>query len=155
MEEKGQTRRIDPRAFRSARLAWVAVVASLVACGGGGGGDAPAPWSGVTIEQPTEAETYSTAAVQASLAGRAFIPDGSVCDAAIGTVAAGYRIRWRNAATGAAGDAQMQLNCLLQPSLTWEVPAVALAVGTNTVTVTATSASGESGSDAIAITRTP
>lgn len=104
---------------------------------------------------PTDADTFQTDQSQLALQGRAFIPDGSTCNSIIGTIAAGYQIRWRNSATGQAGDARVQLNCLLQVSLTWEIGSVALANGTNGVTVTATAGDGQTGVDSIVITRTP
>jgi hypothetical protein len=130
-------------------------MAGLAGCGGGGGDAAPPPWSGVTIEVPTDADTFRTGQPQLALQGRAFVPDGSTCNAIGGTIAPGYQVRWSNAATGESGDAGLQLNCLLQVSLTWEVAPVALLGGANVVTVTATAADGRTGVDSIVITRTP
>jgi hypothetical protein len=132
----------------------LATLASLAACGGGGGDALPA-WSGVTIEVPTEDDAFLTHQPQLPLSGRAFVPVGSNCNATVGTIAPGYRVRWRNAANGAGGDARMQLNCLLQASLTWDVPVVPLVVGSNVITVTATAGDGQAGSDSVAVTRTP
>lgn len=109
----------------------------------------------MTIESPTEADALQTDQAALSLAGRSFVPAGSACNGAVGTVAPGYEVRWHNAASGASGVAHLQLNCLLAVSLTWEVPDLPLLPGLNTVTVTATAADGRTGSDALAITRTP
>ena len=126
---------------------------AVSSCGGGGGSSAP--WSGVTIESPTETDATRTDQASLMLAGRSFVPEGSACAATIGTIAPGYEVRWRNAANGASGVARIQLNCLLAVSLTWDMADVPLLPGLNTVTVTATAADGQTGTDSIAITRTP
>jgi hypothetical protein len=136
------------------RLACAALAAFLAGCGGGGDGPTEPAWSGVTIEAPAEAATFTTDQPTIALAGRAFVPEGSRCDAILGTIAAGYRVHWRNAANGRAGTVEpMQLNCLLAVSLTWGPADVPLALGDNDITVTALAADGEAGQDTIRVRR--
>lgn len=138
------------------RAAVAAAMAALAGCGGGGGGgDGEPVWSGVTIEAPADAAGFTTDQPTVDVAGRAFVPTGSQCNAVVGTIAAGYRVRWSNAANGEAGPVErMQLNCLLAVSLTWEVSEVPLALGDNPLTVTAVAADGEDGQDTITVRRT-
>lgn len=138
---------------RAGRVATALLAAALGGCGGGGSPEPPA-WSGVTIEAPTEAATFTTDQPTVDLAGRSFVPAGSVCDGIVGTIADGYRVRWRNAADGSAGPAgALRLNCLLAVSLTWEAAELPLAQGDNAITVTATAADGEAGRDTITVRR--
>jgi hypothetical protein len=131
----------------------VLLAAALNGCGGGGD-PGPEPWSGVTIETPTREANFSTDRPTVNLAGRAFVPAGSSCGGVIGTIAGGYRVRWRNAANGRGGTVDaMQLNCLLAVSLTWSVAAVPLVAGDNLITVTATAADGEDGEATLRVTR--
>lgn len=150
----GKTAR-EHRPAGSVLLACALVLAiAIAACGGGGDADdGPPPWSGVTIEQPTETSAWTTATASVSLAGRAFVPTGSRCDAAIGTVAQGYAVVWRNAASGASGTANVRLHCVLQVNLAWDTLPIALATGANAISVTATAADGRTGSDTITVTR--
>jgi hypothetical protein len=137
-----------------ARLACAALAACFAGCGGGGDGPTEPTWSGVTIEAPADAAAFTTDQPTIALAGRAFVPEGSRCDAILGTIATGYRVRWRNAANGRAGTvAPMQLNCLLAVSLTWGPADVPLALGDNDITVTALAADGEAGQDTIRVRR--
>jgi len=140
---------------RSSRRAVVApLIASLAACGGGGSDPPEEVWSGVTIETPTEAASFTTDQPAIDLAGRSFVPTGSVCNAIVGTIAEGYRVRWRNAASASEQQVdQMQLNCLIAVSLTWEVRELPLALGDNAITVTASASDGEVGRDTINVHR--
>jgi hypothetical protein len=139
--------------FLAAALIACAGLLVLPGCGSGDHDEASPPWSGVTIEQPSAEQTWTTSAASTQLAGRAFVPDGSRCDAAIGTVAPGYSVTWRNAATGASGPANVQLHCLLQVNLTWDTYPISLALGANVISVTATAADGRAGSNMLTITR--
>ncbi len=141
---------------RSARCAvTLALLAALGACGGGGGDPPEEVWSGVTIEAPSEAASFTTDQPAIDLAGRSFVPTGSLCNAIVGTIAEGYHLRWRNAATGSESQIDhMRLNCLIAVSLTWESSELPLALGDNAITVTASAADGEAGRDTINVRRT-
>ena len=142
-------------AHRLARASAWALTAVLAACGGGGGDDVPTPeWSGVTIEEPGDADTYSTDQPDIRLRGRSFVPPGSLCDALIGTIGPDYTVTVTNSANGDVDRADTSLGCLLQVNLMWESPPVPLAYGANRITVTAAVLNGRTGSDTITITRT-
>jgi hypothetical protein len=143
-----------PRCGRALFAALFTIAAG--ACGGGGGEPPPPPppWSGVTIEQPTDAETYVTDQPSVTLQGRAFVPDGSNCNAVIGTIAPGYSVVAHNATTGVSVGARTTLHCLMQVNLIWSA-GVPLALGDNRITVTATAADSRTGSDTIVVTREP
>jgi hypothetical protein len=142
-----------PRLGRALFAALFTVAAG--ACGGGGGEPPPPPpppWSGVTIEEPTDAETYVTDQPSVTLQGRAFVPDGSNCNAATGTIAPGYSVVAHNVTTGVSVGARTTLHCLMQVNLIWSA-GVPLALGDNRITVTATAADGRTGNDTIVVTR--
>ncbi len=152
----GSDGKMDLRRPRFGRALFAALLTVAAgACGGGGGEPPPPPpWSGVTIEQPTEADTYVTDQPSVTLEGRAFVPDGSNCNAPIGTIAPGYSVVAYNATTGVSVRASTTLYCLLQVNLGWSV-VMPLALGDNRITVTATAANGRTGSDTIVVTREP
>jgi hypothetical protein len=143
-------------ALLTARLP-VALIAAIVIAGCGGSDDEPktVEWSGVTIEEPTSADTFVTDAPDIRLKGRSFVPPGSYCDAIVGTIGPDYGVVVSNAANGFSYRADTKLNCLLQVNLIWEMrySSVPLVYGANQITVTASVTNGRTGSDVITVTR--
>jgi hypothetical protein len=125
-------------ALLTARLP-VALIAAIVIAGCGGSDDEPktVEWSGVTIEEPTSADTFVTDAPDIRLKGRSFVPPGSYCDAIVGTIGPDYGVVVSNAANGFSYRADTKLNCLLQVNLIWEMrySSVPLVYGANQITV--------------------
>jgi hypothetical protein len=129
----------------------IVVMLLLAACGGGGptssgiGSPAPAPAPSPTaadttppalaITAPSSSGTYTASGATVPLAGTASDNVGVV------------RVSWRNAATGAGGDASGSSN--------WSVGNVTLASGVNTITITARDAAGNAGDATLAVSYSP
>jgi hypothetical protein len=137
-------------------MAGALVTLTLAACGGGGGIEPPpVERQFVWIAQPTSEPTFETPESAITLAGSSFTPQGSFCNALIGTLAPGYTVTWVNEATGQSGNAEPTLRCFLVVNTTWTTYPIGLAPGANTLRVTAADATGVTGSRALVVTRVP
>lgn len=112
----------------------------------------PSSWW-IRIESPTSLADWHTTASAVAVAGEAFVPEGSQCAGATGTIAPGYRVAWLNSATGQAGLAAVRLDCLDSLALRWDTGALTLAAGSNPIVVTASDADGHSASDTLVVWR--
>ena len=112
----------------------------------------PSAWW-IRIESPTSLADWRTTSPAVVVAGEAFVPDGSQCVGATGTIAPGYRVAWLNSATGQAGLATARLDCLDSLGLRWDAGALTLAPGSNPIVVTASDADGHSASDTLVVWR--
>ncbi|MCX8004548.1 MAG: Ig-like domain-containing protein [Burkholderiaceae bacterium] len=138
----------------SRRIGLGALAALLTGCGSGGGETATGD-DGVWIEEPTAAATFATDQPTVRLAGRAFVPAGARCTGILGSLPAGYEVRWRNEASDASMPAKAQLNCLLQVTVSWTTADIPLTLGENRIAVTALAPDGRRGADTLTVLRTP
>lgn len=140
-------------------LGWIVPVllatgALLSGRGGGDADEAPEPWSGATIREPTEADTYSTDATAPLVGGVSFVPGTYYCSLIGGSLPLGYEVRWHNDANGDTGSGQTRIYCFPFVLVTWTTFHAPLAMGSNPISVTVgLSVDNRVGSDTITVTR--
>ena len=150
-------KRPGPGGRRRCRLAAPALCALLAGCGYASisivAGTDPHDDGWLEIESPSLADYWETADSAVVLGGSAFVPLGSTCSGATGTLAPGYRLSWSNTATGQAGIASAWLDCAVPVEVRWRTEPIPLAAGDNPILVGAIDADGRSATDGITVHR--
>jgi hypothetical protein len=95
-------------------------------------GDRETMYGSVVISDPSAG--YTTSSDRVTLSGVVNYTDN-------GTLSQ-ISVNWSNAATGASGDAQVQVVCIVGCSISWQTSSIPLAEGDNVITV---SAAGDAG----------